>query len=75
MNIGSKPNGMGGVHPSIIDGSYVGGALNSILAQFIDSSASRVAQIQTKGNTGESGKFARVLGLNNIDSDIMQDPD
>lgn len=75
LNIGSKPNGMGGVHPSIIDGSYVGGALNSILAQFIDSSASRVAQIQTKGNTGESGKFARVLGLNNIDSDIMQDPD
>ena len=75
INIGSKPNGLGGVHPSIIDGSYLGGALNNIESQFIDSAASRVAQIQTKQNTGDSGSFARILGLNNIDADFYPDLD
>lgn len=74
INIGSKPNGQGGVHPAIIDGSYIGGALNNILSQFIDSNSSRVAQIQMKNNTGDSGGFARILGLNNIDSILCPDP-
>ena len=74
VHIGSKPNGQGGVHPSIIDGSYIGGALDSIEAQFMDSNSSRVAQILMKNNTGDSGGFARILGLNNIDSFLMSDP-
>ena len=75
INIGSKPNGYGGVHTNIIDGSYLSGALNNLESQFIDSAASRVAQIQTKQNTGDSGSFARVLGLNNIDTFLYPDPD
>jgi len=74
-HIGSKPNGQGGVHAAIIDGSYLGGALNTVLAQFIDSNSARVAQIQMKSNTGESGGFARILGLNNIDSYLHDDPE
>ena len=75
VNIGSKPNGFGGVFSNIIDGSYITGALNTLEAQFIDSAASRVAQIQTKQNTGDSGNFARLLGLNNIDTELHPDPD
>jgi len=74
VHVGSKPNGQGGVHPAIIDGSYIQGALNSVLAQFIDSSASRIAQIQMKNNVGYSGNFARILGLNNIDTRLYDDP-
>jgi hypothetical protein len=74
IHIGSKPNGQGGVHPAIIDGSYINGALNSILNQFIDSSSARVAQIQMKNNVGYSGNFARILGLNNIDTKLHDDP-
>ena len=72
-HIGSKPNGQGGVHAAIIDGSYIGGALNTVLSLFIDSNSSRVAQIQMKNNTGDSGGFARILGLNNIDSYLHHD--
>ena len=43
INIGAKPNGYGGVHTNIIDGSYLSGALNDLESQFIDSAASRVA--------------------------------
>lgn len=74
VHIGSKPNGVGGVHPAIIDNSYLGGALNNTLCQFVDSSSSRVAQIQTKKNVGSSGNFARILGINNIDTVLCDDP-
>ena len=30
INIGSQPNGYGGVHTNIIDGSYLSGALNNL---------------------------------------------
>lgn len=70
---GSKPNGQGGVHSIIIDGSYVQCALNTIGAQFVDSSAARVAQIQAKNNVGCSGNFARILGINNIDTVLHHD--
>lgn len=75
VHIGSKPNGVGGVHPAIIDNSYLGGALNNTLYQYVDSSSSRVAQIQTKKNVGSSGNFARILGINNIDTVLHVDPD
>lgn len=74
VHIGSKPNGVGGVHPAIIDSSYLGGALNNTLYQYVDSSSSRVAQIQTKKNVGSSGNFARILGINNIDTILHPDP-
>lgn len=74
VHIGSKPNGVGGVQPAIVDGSYLGGALNNTLYQFVDSASSRVAQIQTKKNVGKSGSFARILGINNIDTELHPDP-
>lgn len=74
IHIGTKPNGLGGVHPAIIDGSYLSGALNTIQAQFMDSSAARIAQIQAKKNVGTSGNLARILGINNIDTIINPDP-
>lgn len=73
IHIGSKPNGNGGVHPFIIDKSYLMGGLQSVGAEYIDSSSSRVAQIQTKNNTGTSGALARILSINNIDSKLNDD--
>lgn len=74
IHIGSKPNGNGGVHPHIIDKSYLTAGLEHVVDQFVDSASSRVAQIQMKKNTGTSGNFARILGVNNMDSYINPDP-
>ena len=74
INIGSKPNGNGGVHPHIINKSYIQAGLEHVVDQFVDSASSRVAQIQMKKNTGASGNFARILGVNNMDSYINPDP-
>ena len=74
IHIGSKPNGNGGVHPHIIDKSYIQAGLEHVVDQFVDSASSRVAQIQMKKNTGASGNFARILGVNNMDSFINPDP-
>ena len=74
LHIGSKPDGSGGVHPHIIDTSYINAGLRHVVDQFVDSASSRVAQIQTKKNVGTSGNFARILGINNMDSYINPDP-
>ena len=74
IHIGSKPNGNGGVHPHIINKSYIMAGLEHVADQFVDSASSRVAQIQMKKNTGTSGNFARILGNNNIDAFINPDP-
>ena len=75
IHIGGKPNGNGGVHPHIIDKSYLTAGLQHVADQFVDSASSRVAQIQMKKNTGTSGNFARILGVNNMDSFINPDPE
>ena len=75
IHIGSKPNGSGGVHPHIIDRSYLTAGLEHVVDQFVDSASRRVAQIQMKKNTGSSGNFARILGVNNMDSFINPDPE
>ena len=74
-NIGVKPNGQGGVYPLPINNNYVNGGVNNPTSFYIDSSVGRTAQIIVKGNTGDSGAFARILGLNNTDSFLNQDPD
>lgn len=75
LNVGTKPDGKGGAYPEIINNSYIGGGIDNLLYQFIDSSSSRYAQIITKNKTGESGDFARKIGLNNINSYLHPDPD
>ena len=73
INIGSKPDGQGGAFPVGVNNSYLNGGLNQIMYEFIDSSASRYAQIIAKNNVGESGNFARILGLNSIDTVLRSD--
>lgn len=74
INIGSKPDGQGGVFPAIINKSFITGGVNDALSYFIESSAGRYAQIMMKMNVGNSGYFARLLGLNNMDTILHQDP-
>ena len=76
INIGTKPDGMGGAYPIAVNSSYLNGGLKDNLAyQLIDSAASRYAQIITKNNVGDSGNFARILGWNSIDTILRDDPD
>ena len=75
IHIGSKPDGTGGVHPHIIDRSYLMGGLQHVADQFVDSASSRVAQIIVKHNTSSSGNFARIMGINNIDTVLNTDLD
>lgn len=73
VNIGTKPDGLGGVFPSIINHSFIHG-LRTPEEMCMESSIGRIAQILQKGNVGESGAFARRLGLNNQDSRIHYNP-
>ncbi len=73
-NIGTKPNGQGGVFMHPIPTSFVNGGLQTPEDVIIDSSIGRIAQILQKQNVGQSGAFARRLGLNNQDSKLHIDP-
>lgn len=68
FNIGTKPNGTGGIYPYIIDKSFSNGGVNNPLSFLIEADSARTAQIMSKTNVGESGDFARILGLNNTDT-------
>ena len=74
VNIGTKPNGQGGVFPHSIQGSFINGGLQSPEEVIVESSIGRIAQILQKQNVGQSGAFARNLGLNNQDSKLHPDP-
>jgi hypothetical protein len=74
INIGTKSDGQGSIYHTIINQSYITGGLNKLIYQFIDSASARVAQIISKKNVGDSGGFARILGLNNVDTFLHQDP-
>ena len=74
VSIGSKPNGMGGVFPSPINASYINGGLSDIASLMIESWAGRIAQMLSKTNVGTSGHFARLLGLNNQECTLHEDP-
>lgn len=74
VNIGSKPDGQGGVYPVNINNSFMNGGVPDPLSYMIESSAGRTAQILAKLNVGDSGHFARILSLNNFDTILNQDP-
>lgn len=74
VNIGTKPNGQGGVFPHAIKGSFINGGLQSAEEIIVESSIGRIAQILQKQNVGQSGAFARNLGTNNCDSKLHEDP-
>lgn len=74
INIGPKPNGQGGVYSESINNSFIMGGVNNLLYYLIESSTGRIAQIMSKNNVGQSGHFARLLGLNNTDTFLHEDP-
>ena len=73
-NIGIKPNGEGGIFPHSIDSSYMDGGINKIEWMVAESGIGRQAQILSKKNTADSGAFARILALNNIDTILYCKP-
>lgn len=74
ISIGTKPDGKGGAFPIPIRNSFINGGVSQIVDYFIESSTGRTAQIIKFHNVGESGNFARLLGLNNMDSFLYPDP-
>lgn len=75
VNIGTKPDGKGGIYPTTVNTNYLIGGVNDQVSNFIESSTGRTAQIIVEGNVGTSGHFARLLGLNNSDSILHPDPE
>ena len=74
INIGTKPNGHGGIFEKPILSSFINGGVATPLDYFIESSTGRTAQIIKYQNVGSSGHFARILGLNNMDSSLYPNP-
>ena len=74
FNIGTVPDGNGGVYPYIINGSYCNRGITDIKDYEIDGDKARLAQVLSHGNVGKSGAFARILGLNNMDDMLYPDP-
>ena len=75
FNIGTVPDGNGGVYPYIINGSYCNRGITEIKDYEIDGDKARLAQVLSHGNVGKSGAFARILGLNNMDDMLYPNPD
>jgi hypothetical protein len=73
-NIGTKPDGHGGIFPYIINNSFMNGGVSTPESYVIDSSVGRTAQILQKMNVGTSGAFARLLETNNLDTFFNPDP-
>lgn len=73
-HIGTKPRDNGEIWPEAINASFTNGGVSSPLYYMIDSSAGRTAQMMSKINVGDSGSFARLLGLNNTDTFLHPDP-
>lgn len=73
-DIGTKPNGEGGVYPVHINRSFINGGLDRADYYFVESATGRQAQILSKTNVAVSGEFARYLGTNNIDTIFNPDP-
>lgn len=74
VNIGTKPDGMGSVFSHITNNSFINGGVTSNIDYLIDAATGRTAQILSKKNVGDSGAYARILGLNSIDSVLHEDP-
>ena len=73
INLGTKPDGRGGIFPEIINNSFINGGVTRLIDYFIESSTGRIAQIIKFKNVSTSGTFARILGLNNMDSHLYPD--
>ena len=75
INIGTKPDGFGGVFPYQINTNYFMGGVNELISYFMDAATSRFSQIIINKNVGDSGHFSRLIGLNNLNSKLHDDKD
>lgn len=73
-HIGTKPKDNGEIWNESINKSFTNGGISTPMYYMIDSSAGRTAQMMSKINVGDSGSFARLLGLNNADTYLHPDP-
>ena len=73
INIGTKPDGQGGIFPKMVNRSFIMGGVKEYIDYYIESNNGRIAQIIVDKNVGGSGAFARLLGLNNSDSKLHPD--
>lgn len=74
VNIGTKPDGNGGIFSINLDTNYMQEGVGKGEYYIIDSSAARQAQILNKENVGQSGAFSRKLRLNNMHTKIHPNP-
>lgn len=74
VNIGTKPDGNGGIYSIVLDTNYMQEGISKGEYIIIDSSAARQAQILNKENVGQSGAFSRKLRLNNMHTKIHPNP-
>lgn len=74
VNIGTKPDGKGGLFNGIINRSYMNGGLDTVQSEFMDATVAREAEIIKKANVGDSGHLSRLMGLNNQGSILNLDP-
>ena len=74
VHLGVKPDGVKGIIPYVLNTNFLMGGVNNPIDYTIESSVGRIAQMIVKNNVGDSGYFARILKLNNIDTVIHPDP-
>lgn len=74
VNIGTKPDGKGGLFNGIINHSYMNGGLDKVQYEFMDATVAREAEIIKKANVGDSGHLSRLMGLNNQGTILHPNP-
>ena len=74
FNIGTVPDDNGSVYPKPINGNFCNRGITDPVDYLIEARKSRRAQILGHQNVGTSGAFARILGLNNMDEKLNDDP-
>lgn len=72
-NIGTKPDGNGNIFDAPINSSYSMG-MNEPYEFHVDGATGRQSEIIKKKNVGESGRESRLVGLNNSDTQMVDDP-
>lgn len=73
VNIGTRPDGNGGIFNYVSNTSYSTGGIRNLMEALSDSAIGHLGEIYKKENVGDSGHMARLVGLNNSDTRIYPD--
>lgn len=74
VNIGTKPNGRGGIWEYVINNSFMNGGVSTYESYYMECNNGRYAQTLQKMNVGISGAFARLLETNNLGTFFNTNP-